>query len=40
MTGAVHFGPPPFVCLKTHTSGGCSFVWVKKMLVVFGSYKQ
>ena len=23
---AVQFGPPPVVCLKTHTSGGCSFV--------------
>ena len=37
ITGAVHFGPPPVVCLKTHTSGGCLFVWVKKMFVVFGS---
>ena len=26
ITAAVHFGPPPVVCLKTHTSGGCSFV--------------
>ena len=26
MTDAVQFGPPPVVCLKTHTSGGCSFV--------------
>ena len=26
MTGAVQFGPPSVVCLKTHTSGGCSFV--------------
>ena len=37
ITGAVQFGLPPVVCLKTHTSGGCSFVWVKKVLVVFGS---
>ena len=22
ITGAVQFGPPPVVCLKTHTSGG------------------
>ena len=26
MTDAVQFGPPPVVCLKTHISGGCSFV--------------
>ena len=26
ITAAVQFGPPPVVCLKTHTSGGCSFV--------------
>ena len=26
MTGAVQFGPPSVVCLKTHTSGGYSFV--------------
>ena len=27
ITDALQFGPPPVVCLKTHTSGGCSFVW-------------